>query len=79
MIYVDLAEEEVGEELHFDGTALTTEVNGLEFVFVRATDDQIMKYKEKADDWHGGNDEGETTETGINDQYANEPSRARQK
>ncbi len=38
-----------------------------------------MEYKEKADDWHGGNDEGETAETGINDQYANEPSRARQK
>ena len=37
----------------------------------------MEKYKEEADAFHGGNAEEDTTETGISNKDADEPSRTR--
>ena len=69
-------EEEKGDELNFDGTSLTALIDGLHFNFVRATEEQIEKYKEEAEVFHGGSTEDSTTDTSISDKDAEEPSRA---
>ena len=76
-VLVNYIGEEIGDELTFDGTNLTTLTGDLYFNFGRATNEQIEKYKEEADAYHGGSDEGNTTDTGISDKDADEPSRAR--
>ena len=76
-VVIDYPEEEVGDEFSFDGNSLTTLTGGLYLNFVRATEAQMEKYKAEADAFHGGNAEGDTTETGISDKDASEPSRTR--
>ena len=51
-------------------------IDGLHFNFVRATEEQIEKYKEEAEVFHGGSTEDSTTDTSISDKDAEEPSRA---
>ena len=51
-------------------------IDGLHFNFVRATEEQIEKYKEEAEVFHGGSAEDSTTDTSISDKDAEEPSRA---
>lgn len=76
-VIVDYPDEEIGDLLTFDGKSLTALINGLHFNFVRATEDQIENYKAEADALYGGSDEEDTTDTGISDKDADEPSRAR--
>lgn len=78
-VIVDYPEDEIGDELTFDGKSLTTLIDGLHFNFVRATEDQMEKYKEEADAIHGGSAEEDTTDTPISDQEAEEPSRAKKR
>ena len=78
-VSVNYLEEEKGDELNFDGTSLTALIDGLHFNFVRATEDQMEKYKEEADAIHGGSAEEDTTDTPISDQDAEEPSRAKKR
>ena len=60
-VLVDYIWEEIGDELTFDGKSLTTMVRGRRFNFVRATKEQIEKYKAEADALHGGSDEQSVT------------------
>ena len=55
-VLVNYADEEIGDELAFDGNSLTTLISGQLFSFARATNEQMEKYKEEADDFHGGAD-----------------------
>ena len=55
---------------------VTALIDGLHFNFVRATEEQIEKYKEEAEVFHGGSAEDATTDTSISDKDAEEPSRA---
>ena len=55
---------------------VTALIDGLHFNFVRATEEQIEKYKEEAEVFHGGSAEDSTTDTSISDKDAEEPSRA---
>ena len=76
-VIIDYLEEEVGDEMTFDGNTLTTLTGGLYLNFVRATEAQMEKYKEEADADHGGNAEDDTIDTGISNKDADEPSRTR--
>jgi hypothetical protein len=76
-VVIDYPEEEVGDEMTFDGKNLTVLTDGLYLNFVRATEDQMEKYREEADAFHGGSAEGDTAETNISDKNADEPSRTR--
>ena len=62
-VLVNYPKEEIGDELTFDGQRLTTLVRGQQFSFVRATKEQIEKYKAEADAFHGGSDEPRITKT----------------
>ena len=73
--YID--DDELGDVLTFDGNSLSTVTNAQNFNLVRATGEQIAKYNYEAETFHGGNAEGDTTETGISDKDASEPSRTR--
>ena len=73
--YID--DDELGDVLTFDGNSLSTVTNAQNFNLVRATAEQIAKYNFEAETFHGGNAEGDTTETGISDKDADEPSRTR--
>ena len=74
--YID--DDELGDVLTFDGNSLSTVTYDQNFNLVRATGEQIAKYNYEAETFHGGNAEEDTTETGISDKDASEPSRARQ-
>lgn len=45
---------EEGDELLFDGTKLTYENAGEQVSLLRATNEQVERYREESDAWHGG-------------------------
>jgi len=67
VVFVDENDKPTDEsdKLNFDGIKLWFEMNGVNNYLSRATDEQIKKYKELADEWHGGSDESIRVVTGI--------------
>lgn len=59
--FIDSDDNPTGEanELQFDGTSLTDDMDGEIYRFKRATDAQIKKYTEASDSFHGGSDEAD--------------------
>ena len=56
-VLIKFEDGEETDELKFDGTKLIYQYAGTTYTLVRATDAQVLLYKEASDAWHGGADE----------------------
>lgn len=56
-VIVDFEDSELGDEVIINGDVLTAEEDGKEITLLPATEEQMEKYAEESDSWHGGSDE----------------------
>jgi len=56
-VIIDFEDSELGDEVIINGEVLTAEEDGKEITLLPATEEQMEKYTEEADSWHGGSAE----------------------
>lgn len=56
-VVIDFEDSELGDEVIINGDVLTAQEDGKEITLLPATEEQMEKYSEESDSWHGGSDE----------------------
>ena len=58
-VVIDYVDSELGDEVLITGSVLKAQEGGKDLTLTFATKEQMEKYQQESDDWHGGADESE--------------------